>query len=317
MLGPNEIVVVSKRQRESIADILLCPDLWFRRIIFSDTLGWNVVLLVQICIVLATGLPAKAQTPTGSEPLKQLVETSRRVRTSESEVARRNAAERLPQIAKKVTPNEVDDKAVSDLVSLLDTWDDSVRVPVAEALGNLGPRARLAAPALLKILPEVDCLLVDVQPAPVIREALRRIGEAPPPPPACETTVDPVVWKQRLMETVRKVRTDESPVTRAKAAMHLAYLTRFLPSDEVDDTVVLELVSLLDIPEDPVRMGVTVALGSLGPRAKAAVPKLEELLPEVDCSAASAAIAQNMRLILRQAGVTPPPKCRARSSGSF
>lgn len=40
---------------------------------------------------------------------------------------------------------------------------------------------------------------------------------------------------------------------------------------------------LLDIPDDSVREGVAAALGNVGRRADVAIPKLKELLPELDC----------------------------------
>ena len=83
-----------------------------------------------------------------------------------------------------------------------------------------------------------------------------------------------------------------------------------MPTKQVDDKTIADLVSLLDIPEEPVRDGVTAAIGNLGGRAKVAVPKLQEILAAVDCHEATAVSASNIRIALSQMHVkTPPPRC--------
>jgi HEAT repeat protein len=248
--------------------------------------------------------------------MKQLAETIAKVRTSEVSVTRREAAERVTELTRKIDPDEIDDKTLGDLVSLLDSWDDSVVDAAAVSLGNLGPHAKSAVPKLLQTLPEVDCLWVDASSALDIRDAIKRIGAPGPPPPKCETAVDPVVWKKRLADTITKVQTSESSVVRAKAAMHIGYLIFWLGRNTIDDQTVADLVSLLNIPEDPVREGVARSLGFLGPRARAAAaPKLGELLSEVDCRPQSIDSADAIRSALSQMGVKPPhPKCGAQGT---
>ena len=117
--------------------------------------------------------------------IAQLTETIAKLREMRGpSTARTNEAEHLSQITRKMNPKSVDDRTLADLISLLGTTDDSVRGWVAGALGNLGPRAKVAVPKLLEILPNVDCLNVSLSSAPAIRLALKRIGETPPPP-AC------------------------------------------------------------------------------------------------------------------------------------
>jgi HEAT repeat protein len=273
---------------------------WLLQAVYSTVLCATVVLT-------AMGV---ATATTDATIIKQLNETIAKVQTSENPNSRSDAAEHLAQLTRKVDPKEVDDKTLADLVSLLDTWEDSVRDSVAISLGNLGPRARVAAPALLEILPEVDCLWVDASSAHDVRNALKRIGVTPPPPPTCETTVDPVVWNQRMRETIAKARTSETPVARAKAAAHLSYLTFWLGAKGIDDKNIADLVSLLDTPEEPVREAVVGSLGYIGSRARMAVPKLEELLPEVDCREPSLELAKRIRAALGQMGVKQlPAKC--------
>jgi HEAT repeat protein len=111
----------------------------------------------------------------------KLEETIAKVRTEKSLMARTEAAERLAELTRGSNPKSVDDKTVADMVSLLDSPDDSVRAWVAAALGHLGRRAKLAVPKLLALLPEADCLQGDLTSAASIRPALRRMGVKPPP----------------------------------------------------------------------------------------------------------------------------------------
>lgn len=224
--------------------------------------------------------------------------------------ARSDAAQRLVRLTKGINPDDVDDETLSELISLLDTWDDSVRASVAASLGNLGPRARVAAPKLIATLPEVECLSVELSSEAAIRLALKRIDSVPPPPPTCEPTPNPAVLKEQIQEAAEKVRASEPSMGRAKAAMRLAYLTAWLSPKQIDDGTLYTLISLLDIPDEPVREGIAESLGNLGPRAEIAAPKLRELLPDVDCGHASPEMAQIIRSALQQIGAKPPsPHC--------
>ena len=145
-------------------------------------------IIASVWVVLLMGTEEPHDNTCQKQLIAQLTETIAKVREMDGpSTARTNEAEHLSQLTKKINPEKVDDKTLADLVSLLDTSDDSVRGWVAGALGNLGPRAKVAVPKLLKILPEVDCLNVSLSSAPAIRVALKRIGVKPPPPPTCET----------------------------------------------------------------------------------------------------------------------------------
>ena len=274
-------------------------------------MGWRwdrpLVAASAVVMMLLTGTANATGDPT---LIKQLTETIANVRAGKTPNARTDAAEHLAELTRKIDPIDVDDRTLADLVSLLDTWEDSVRDGVATSLGNLGPRARVAVPELLEILPEVDCLWVDASSGPDVRDALKRIGVTPPAPPTCDTTVDPVVWNQRMKETIAKARTGETPVARAKAAVHLNYLAFWLGAKGIDDRNIADLAFLLDVPDEPVREAVVGLLGYLGPRARVAVPKLEELLTQADCREASLELAKNIRAALERMGVKQPPaKC--------
>ena len=103
-------------------------------------------------------------------------------RNGKSSTVRTEAAEQITKLTRRIDPNKVDDTTLTELISLLDTPEDSVRGWVAGALGNLGTRAKVAIPKLLQLLPEVDCLRGSLTSAPAVRLALERMGEKPPSP---------------------------------------------------------------------------------------------------------------------------------------
>jgi HEAT repeat protein len=285
---------------------------------FKTRAALNRTVVVTACVIWVCGAVGSMAERSSQVGLKeQVTRTIAEVRelsvpTIGISNARVEASERLAQLTKKINPNEIDEQTLADLVSLLETWDDAVREEVAASLGNLGPRAKVAAvPKLLEILPEVDCLWVDVSSEEAIQLALERMGETPPTPRLCERVVDPVAWKQWITDAIEKVRTSESSVAREKAAMLLDYLMFWLGPEQIDDGTVTALIALLDIPDQAVRDGVAEALGLLGRRARAnAAPKLQELLVEVDCRAVTAGSAEVIRDALdRMRAKAPPANC--------
>lgn len=116
---------------------------------------------------------------------RQLSETMAKIRNGKTATSRTEAAEHLAMLTRGINPNKVDDSTLTEMLSLLETEEDSVRAWVAASLGHVGPRAKVAVPRLLKLLPEVDCLQGSLTSAPFIRVALKRMGEIPPPPPNC------------------------------------------------------------------------------------------------------------------------------------
>jgi len=93
--------------------------------------------------------------------------------------------------------------------------------------------------------------------------------------------------------------------------MLLVYLMLWLSPEQIEDGTVTDLISLLNIPDQAVRDGVAGALGVLRRRAKPnAAPKLQELLTEVDCRAATAGSAEIIREALdKMRSKAPPPNC--------
>jgi hypothetical protein len=136
-------------------------------------------------LLCATGFVriAMANGADDTRTLKELQETIADVRNmSGPSKPGANAAEHLAQLTKEIDPKKIDDETLGKIVSLLDTSNDFVRAWVAVSLGNLGPRAKVAVPALLKVLDETECLeLKEMTSAGAARVALKRIGVTPPP----------------------------------------------------------------------------------------------------------------------------------------
>lgn len=144
--------------------------------------GW---FFVALCFVLlsATGI---AQASGGPALMNQIKETMVKVRSDKTVDARTEAAEHLASLTQKISGKDVTGVLVTDIASLLDSPDDSVRYWVATALGNLGPAAKAAAPKLEEMLPKADCINGAITSASGIRYALIKMGIKPPPPPKCD-----------------------------------------------------------------------------------------------------------------------------------
>jgi hypothetical protein len=112
----------------------------------------------------------------------------------------------------------------------------------------------------------------------------------------------------QIRVTMELVRSGKTVDTRTQAAEHLASLTQKVSSNEVTATLIADLTSLLDSPDDSVRYWVAWALGNLGPAAKAAVPKLEEMLPKADCLNGVITSASGIRYALFKMGIKQPPR---------
>jgi PBS lyase HEAT-like repeat len=115
----------------------------------------------------------------------------------------------------------------------------------------------------------------------------------------------PALMKQ-VRVTMARVQYDKTVDARTEAAEHLASLTQKISRKEITEGLVTDLVALLDSRDDSVRYWVAMALGNLGPAAKAAVPKLEEMLPVADCISGAITSASGIRYALLKIGIKPP-----------
>jgi len=139
-----------------------------------------------VLLALSPELCAQSHSRHKKQLKGQLSQTMAKIRSGKTLNSRTDAAEHLGTLTHGINPHRVDEATLIEMVSLLDTQEDSVRAWVAASLGHLGPRAKLAVPRLLKLLPEADCLQGSLTSAPFIRRALERIGETPPPAPKCD-----------------------------------------------------------------------------------------------------------------------------------
>jgi len=116
---------------------------------------------------------------------------------------------------------------------------------------------------------------------------------------------------KQIEAAIAKVRSDKTVDARTGAAEHLASLTKKISGKEVTEGLVTDIASLLDSPDDSVRYWVIIALGNLGPAAKSAAPKLEEMLPKAACLSGVITSASGIRYALIEMGLKlpPPPKC--------
>lgn len=134
--------------------------------------------IAALCLALAPVARAKSSPAPSSGQLSQIIE---RIRTADTAMARTEAAEQLADATHDADTKQVDDRTIADVVSLLDSNEDSVRYWVAASLGNFGTRARFAAPRLERLLAEIDCSRGGKTSAGGIRYALKKMGVTPPP----------------------------------------------------------------------------------------------------------------------------------------
>jgi hypothetical protein len=143
----------------------------------NRVLASTIALPILFSIGIAAAQPVK---------LKEILEKIVIARTGDTLDARADAAENLVILLEHTNPESIDHTTLSQLTSLLDSPDDSVRLYVAGALGFLGPRAKAAIPKLIEALPKSECLRGDITSAAAIRTALTRIGAQQPPPTKCD-----------------------------------------------------------------------------------------------------------------------------------
>jgi hypothetical protein len=141
----------------------------------------RIAYLIAICCV-AVGLHPDVTTSAGKPDINQQIEsTVSRVRKAKTEDMKSNAAQHLIDLTDNRDNSDVTNETINSVISLLDMPDDAVRVWVAAALGNFGPRAKAAVPKLLTILADIECKNLDFSSASTIPVALGRMGVTPPP----------------------------------------------------------------------------------------------------------------------------------------
>ncbi len=140
-------------------------------------IGLRLLLFAAVLVSLSSA-PSRCQSkPDINKQIQMAITKIRKARTT---TARLDAAERLVALTDERDCSEVTDETIHSMVSLLDLQDDGVRMWVAAALGDIGPRGKIAVPKLLSILAEVECRNWDHSSASTIPVALTRMGVTPP-----------------------------------------------------------------------------------------------------------------------------------------
>lgn len=154
-----------------------------------NRLWCGIFRCVAASVTIASLSSATFAAPTASAVAK-INQIITKVNTGEGMGVKADFAEQLAIDTRNVCPAEVDDRTIKKMIALLDIQNDPVRAWVAAALGNIGPRAKSAVPALLHILRGMDkrynCKFVSVSPADAVRLAIKRIGAQPPRPQTCK-----------------------------------------------------------------------------------------------------------------------------------
>ncbi|MCU1249778.1 MAG: hypothetical protein JWQ49_2807 [Edaphobacter sp.] len=148
----------------------------------------TLVLIALTCISPLNDL-ARAQTahPVTSQDLSVAIAELRSGKHEvEPNANEDDAGARLAHLIRRTKPDQIDDRTIADIESLLDSSNDYIRFWAARSLGELGPRAKIALPKLLELLPVVDCLDGTITSASAVRGALIRIGGVKPPFPSCK-----------------------------------------------------------------------------------------------------------------------------------
>ena len=137
----------------------------------------HFIVLLNLSLLLL----AQSSHESGATINHDLQVTIAKVRSEKTVESRTEAARHLAVLTRQGKPDDVTDETFKDIVALLETDEDSVRYWVAASLSNFGPRASPAAPALFKLLLEVDCLPGSLTSAISVRTALKRMGVTPWP----------------------------------------------------------------------------------------------------------------------------------------
>jgi hypothetical protein len=106
----------------------------------------------------------------------------------------------------------------------------------------------------------------------------------------------------RMLETARA----GEPQRARQAAAQLAGLAR-IDDTQFDDAAVEHVADLLADADDIVRFFAARTLGNLGVRGKVFAPRLQALLPWVDCLQGYTTSATGFRIALQQMGIAPEP----------
>jgi hypothetical protein len=267
-----------------------------------------VAVIISACM-LFSGI-ARADQDLSDKQI--VIDTIEKIRTSTDEITCYRAALRLASLFNEyISPEEIDDKTIMDITSLIDL--PGADLGIVTTIRNLGPRAKIAVPKLLQLLDREDLCFPQMKWfADAIRNALFKIGVTPPSSKCKNQDLsDKQIVIDIVKDIIEKIRTSTDELFRSRAAVRLGILfIENISSEEIDDKTIIDITSLLDMPG--AELGIVDTLGIIGPRAKKAVPKLLQLLDKEDiCYPQQKLLADAIHEALSKIGVTPPPsKCK-------
>lgn len=124
------------------------------------------------------------------------------------------------------------------------------------------------------------------------------------------------VTLKQLQDAIAQVGSmKDTALYQSDTGKHLADLASKIDPKDVTDNTLVNMESLLDSNNDLIRYWGATALGSLGPRALSAVPKLLTTFHKVDCLDGPITSADAILNALQRIGVKPPERTCARISG--
>lgn len=178
----------------------------------------------------------------------------------------------------KRSPAEYRGKTVDEWIAILEDTENPAPWHAADVLGNIGPGAEAAVPALKKALGKPQL-------SNAAATALRKIG--PPAAPALLDAMNDESMAVRLLATVNvglvrppqthavrallKALQDESKDLRFAAVVGLAGM------GPAAADAVPALVNAIENDTLEIKLVAATALGQIGPKAKASIPALQKL----------------------------------------
>jgi HEAT repeat protein len=165
------------------------------------------------------------------------------------------------------------EQAVTALIPFLK--DSFLRKSAAIALGGIGPAAAPAVPGIIPMLE--DPISLDSQ---IALEAITKIGE--PAVPHLITALKDGNEKIREQAAHALTLIGEPAIPALKEAMKDPSLKDIVPGimTDIGESSIPSLVLALKDPDEDARLAAAKALGSMGPKAKPAVPALVQALED-------------------------------------
>lgn len=175
------------------------------------------------------------------------------------------------------------------LVAALHDPDPTVRKVAIQSIGKLAPEVPGAVPALIELFPDVGAVRAVAEFGPAAGDAVPKlIPLLDDPDPAvrrnaCRTLGRIGAAARSAVPALTARLTDPNPPVREYAAKALGWIGPSAAS------AIPELVKLLADPEAVARQGAVQALGDMGPAAKGELAKVQALKADPDKSVQAAA----------------------------